>query len=141
MITTFSPLQFLAQAAVVVEEDLHIDEGFELMVVGMGVVFTALVLIMILMIIIRAVVKMANKPKTAPALQPAPAASASTPAQSDDSGMDPQIAVLLTAAVAAVVKRPFRIRQVAQINRNTNAWAEHGRSVHHRSHRVRKGLK
>ena len=141
MITTFSPLQFLAQAAVAGEDNMHMGEGFELMIVGMGVVFTALILIMILMIIIRAVEKNVNQPKVVSAPQPAPAAPVSNQVQPDASGMNPQIAVVLTAAVAAVVKRPFRIRQVAQITRNTNAWAEHGRSVHHRSHRVRKGLK
>ena len=113
----------------------QITGGLVLMVVGMGVVFSALILILWA---IKGMNSALSKPAPAPAPAPAAApAAAPAPAKPASDEEDPEILAVIAAAVAAVVRKPHRIRRVDSL---TNAptgsnWARHGRRAIMTSHR------
>lgn len=98
-------------------------EGLRLAVVGVGTVFTALIMTGILVLLIGRLTK--KKP-------PVPAATKSLPEETFDGGIDKHKLVLLAAAASVAVKRPVRIRRVRFISHKhiPTSWAAAGRSDH-----------
>lgn len=112
-------------------------DGLVLMVVGMAVVFMALILVGSSLVVIR---KMAEekpvKPKIpfAPKSTPAPAAQPAFGA-SPDGELDGRLIAILTAAAAAVAGGPVRLRRVQFLKgRADGSWSAAGRSHIHSSH-------
>ncbi len=126
-----------------------IMDGLGLTIVGMGVVFLALIAIWGMLILIgEAFGKEAvgggkqDGPAARTASPPAaaaPAAVVSEPAPANGT-IPPEILAAITAAVAVAVQQPFRIRRVRfSPTDNQSAWASQGRQAIHASHRLRKG--
>lgn len=114
-----------------------ISQGVMLMFMGMGLVFIALAILMVILMIMRATIG-----SEAPAPAPAPTAATAPPPPVADSGIDPKILAVLTAAAIAVVRAPIRLKSVTFIRHDGGKdWASHGRAAIHTSHRLRKGNK
>ena len=112
-----------------------VTEGITLMVVGMGVVFSSLVLLLIVIKTLNT--GLAEKPKAVVAsTTPAPA-PASEPAAKTTDGIEPEVLAVISAAVAAVVGGSHRIRRVDVLTgQHTGSnWARHGRRAIMTSHR------
>ena len=128
-----------------------LSTGFMLMIVGMAIVFVALILILMLLVAMGNLLKesQAAKPPVqtgtvAPQQeQAAPAPPAAAPYADDyDEDIHPEILAVITAAVVAAVRGPFRIQRVRMVSRGASPfWAERGRTAIHTSHRLRKGLR
>lgn len=130
-----------------------IMDGLGLTIVGMGVVFLALIAIWGMLILIgEAFGKEAvgggkqdgSGAPTASTPAPAPVASAPAPPAPEpapaNGTIPPEILAAITAAVAVAVQQPFRIRRVRfSPTDNQSAWASQGRQAIHASHRLRKG--
>lgn len=102
--------------------------GVALMIVGMGVVFAALIAIWFTVALIRKFGE--DRPGKTPAVESAP--SPATP-EVDNAHL---VAVLSAAAVAAV-GRPVRVRQVVLLGRSGNeAWSSDGRVTIMGAHRL-----
>ncbi|WP_432798235.1 OadG family protein [Poriferisphaera sp. WC338] len=115
-----------SQVMTLAAEDM-VTGGLTLMFVGMGVVFTALIL---LMITIKALnTFLAEKPKAVPA----PAPIANTPKSNDE--IEPEVLAVISAAVAAVVGGSHKIRRVDVLYKQGTAWARQGRRSIMTSHR------
>lgn len=124
-----------------------VTEGLVLMVVGMGVVFTALVILWGMLGILGrlnrledrvnalAKAKKATRQPERPPAAPAPAPAASP----REDKIDAETYAILTAAVMAVVRQPVRIQRVRFVKQDDDAWAVHGRQAIQASHRIRKG--
>jgi Na+-transporting methylmalonyl-CoA/oxaloacetate decarboxylase gamma subunit len=121
-------------------------EGLELTVVGLFIVFFALVVIGALLVILnrpseeeldqeRAERKRQRKAAAAPA--PAPVAGQSVKGKA----VDPRTVAILTAAAYAALGKPVRVRQVQRIGhvrRGGEAWARQGRREIQSSHNLAK---
>jgi hypothetical protein len=69
---------------------------------------------------------------SSPAVRLTPAAGA---------GLTPQKVVVISAAAAAALNRPVRVKRITFLNQNTiSAWAEAGRLTIHNSHRLGRSL-
>ncbi|MEM6393361.1 MAG: OadG family protein [Planctomycetota bacterium] len=105
--------------------------------VGMGVVFAALLLLMVMIHgLHRAVGDRPNPVKPAPA-KPKPTA---TPAASGDDPMGDELIAVLTAAAAAVLGRPASAVRVLRFRQSNDDWAAAGRGTLTRSHQPSKTL-
>jgi Na+-transporting methylmalonyl-CoA/oxaloacetate decarboxylase gamma subunit len=105
------------------------SEALLLALVGMSVVFLALVTIGTFIFLLGRLF----------AERPAPVAE--TALSSSAEGIDARTVAILSAAAVAAVGRPVRIQRITFINRNTiSAWAERGRVSIHGSHNVRRTL-
>lgn len=125
---------FLALLAEVTE--LELMDGITLMVVGMGVVFFALLTLWALLGVIG--FRKAEQPK--PALASPTAAPAAPVAVSPaDDTITPEVYAIITAAVIAVAGRRARIQRVRFVRQADESWAIHGRQAIQASHRIRKG--
>jgi len=136
-----------------------IAEGFALMIVGMTVVFLALVLVGVTLVLIRRFsedAKPAGPAATAPSQSAARSAAPvkmkiSPPADAKTQAIiaaaataavrarpiDPRTLAIITAAATAVVGAPVRARRVKFLHRGgQTAWAASGRTHHHRSHNI-----
>jgi len=136
----------------------RIGEALAIMVVGMGVVFVALVLVGVLLAALRKVAEPAPPPAK-PRRSPAPTIRTPPPAQVVEDRIDERtLAVIAAAAAAAAVQQridgrtlailaaaataavggPARIRRVQVLRRTEQAgrsgWAEQGRVAIHTSH-------
>lgn len=126
-------IPFLALLAEVTE--LELMDGITLMLVGMGVVFFALITLWALLGILG--FRRAEQPKPA-AVTPAPA-TASVAAATPEDQITPEIYAMITAAVVAVAGRRARIQRVRFVRQADESWAIHGRQAIQASHRIRKG--
>ena len=128
-----------------------INQGLELSAVGIGVVFTALISIWVLLLLLKLFRRETPtaKPAKTPAASPATkddvdpetlaVMAASSFAANAYRQVDSETMAVITAAVTAVVRRPFRLRRVSFVSTPPSpAWAEHGRREIHTSHRLRK---
>lgn len=107
-------------------------EALFLAVVGMGVVFSALVTIGVCIYLLGLI--FADRPKAEPEEVAAPLAVSGT-------DVDSRTIAILTAAAYAAVGQPVSVQRITFINRNTiSAWAERGRVSIHGSHNVRRTL-
>jgi len=118
-------------AGSVPSDDGLLADGVVLAVVGIGLVFAALVLIWLAVALLtRFAAARSASPEAA-----APAAVADVP--SDE--VDGRVLAILTAAAIAALGPGARIRQVCRVRRDgASAWAEHGRVVVQSSHNNRK---
>ena len=109
--------------------------GLVLMFVGMGVVYSALILLLWAIKGLHAV--LTPKPAAAPeATKAAPHASpAKSQAASDE--IEPEVLAAIAAAVATVVRKPHVIRRVDVLTgqQSGSNWARHGRRAIMTSHR------
>lgn len=98
-------------------------EALQLMVVGVGSVFLALVITGIAVTLIGRIFR--EKP-------PVPAAQAAPLPESSYSGVNKHTLVLLAAAATVAVKRPIRIRRVRFVSHKhlPAEWAATGRAEH-----------
>jgi Na+-transporting methylmalonyl-CoA/oxaloacetate decarboxylase gamma subunit len=115
----------------------RIADGLVLMVVGMFVVFMALVLVGTALVVIRkAAEEKPVKPKATSAPKSTPAPVARTPVETTGEGeLDGRMIAILTAAAAAVVGGPVRLRRVQFLKGRTDgSWSAAGRSHIHSSH-------
>jgi len=116
-----SNFMYLAQAT-------DLNTGLVLTVVGMGIVFTVLVLIMIMLFSLQAIF---NKQKKTSDPEPADSAAVT---QEDDT--TPEVMAVIAAAVAVAVGRPHKIRRVNLITQEVRTeWKGRGREKLHSSHR------
>jgi Na+-transporting methylmalonyl-CoA/oxaloacetate decarboxylase gamma subunit len=110
------------------------QEALFLAVVGIGVVFTALVLIGVCISLLGRLLS----PGETPAPVQVISSAHGMPLRTED---HERLVILITAAATAVVGQPVRVRRITFINRNTiSAWAERGRvsiqSSHHMGRRL-----
>jgi len=109
-------------------------EALILAVVGVTVVFTALVFIGSFIYLLGKVFA----EREAPVVSPAATSAHSMPVSED---IDARTIAVITAAAVAAIGRPVRLQRVTFINRNTvSAWSERGRVSIHASHNVRRSL-
>ncbi len=123
-----------------VEPDLADQEGeaLALAVVGMAVVFLALLIVGGMIMLTTKLLDRGDKSAVAdfpPKVAPGPvAAGLSSP-------MDGRTLALLTAAACAAVGRPVRVRHITFLNKNTiSAWSEAGRISIQSSHNLRRSI-
>ncbi|MBX3728090.1 MAG: OadG family protein [Candidatus Sumerlaeia bacterium] len=134
----FAPLTLLATF------EADADEGLLLMMLGMGVVFGALILLWGVLELLRRTVGR-PEPSTAPkpvAVAPAAALPATPPmaAAGDETELDALTLAILTAAAIAVVGAPVRLTSVSLVPKGEGeAWATRGRIAIHTSHKLRRG--
>jgi sodium pump decarboxylase gamma subunit len=120
-----------------------LTDGLLMMIVGMTVVFTALILIMIMLKAMH-LLPSGEKPALTPArvAAPTPKAAPSAPAAEpvDASGIAPEIVAVISAAVIAVAGTGARVRGIRLVRQpGRSPWVELGRSLHHLSHRIQRG--
>ncbi|MCB1964222.1 MAG: OadG family protein [Rhodocyclaceae bacterium] len=114
-----------------------IGEGVELMIVGMGVVFSALVLVGLVMVVLRLVA--ADKQPAAKPSAAAASAAAKTPAEP---AITPELIAVLAAAATVAVGRPARVSRVRFVSYTPgHAWTERGRTTVQSSYPVRKSVR
>ncbi|TWU37243.1 OadG family transporter subunit [Novipirellula artificiosorum] len=126
-------------------EALFEETGLPLAIMGMFVVFSALlILIFCVSMLPRAMVLLdkfmpatphhgAAKPKPKPKKKEAKAAKA----VADVGGVSEEIAVVIAAAVAQVMDQPHRIVRTRQLTAAELAWTLQGRIRHHASHKLK----
>jgi Na+-transporting methylmalonyl-CoA/oxaloacetate decarboxylase gamma subunit len=103
------------------------EHGIPLAIMGILVVFSALVLIVIFITLLPRLV--------APFSAAGQKASAALPvAASDD--LAEETLVIIAAAVAEVLDQPHRIVKIRGQGGAEHAWSMEGRMQHHRSHRI-----
>ena len=116
-------LQYLAKVS-------DLDTGIALTIVGMGVVFTVLCMIMVMLFSLQKA--FAQKPKPEPVEKGTETSKTTQP----DNETSPELMAVIAAAVAVAVKRPHTIRRVNLIsNEVSHSWKGHGREKLHSSHR------
>jgi len=103
------------------------DHGIPLAVMGIMVVFLALVLVVVFITLLPRVL--------APSLGKASEASAPVLAASDDE-LPEEILVVIAAAVAHAIDRPHRVVQIRGLTPAELGWSLEGRMQHHHSHRI-----
>lgn len=116
-------------------------EGGELALVGVGVVFSALILIWVMLVIIQKSAPHDDTQQAPPATAAAAESQPSAAPETDrgDEEIDSETLALIMASVMAVTRSPVRIRHIQRVTYPpTQAWAEHGRALIHTSHRIRK---
>lgn len=107
-------------------------KGVVLMVVGMGVVFVALTVILGLILLVRKILEEKPVPATQPEQVSTPAQQ---PVQADD-GVTPELVAVLTAAAVVATGKPVRLRRIAITGaRSGDAWVAGGRQSLMGSHR------
>ena len=114
----------------------HVEEllqqGIELSIVGVVVVFGALIAIMIMLGALQKIGMATTAPPPAPVA--APVVAPGRPAD-----LSPELVAVITAAAIAAVGQPIRVRRIRFAGTATNpTWAETGRRDIHTSHRLRK---
>lgn len=120
-----------------------VDDAIGLMLVGMAVVFTALVLLYGMVTLInrlgdrlgqRAVAEATRTPRVAAKGQAAPAAK---PAPDQSDAITPQLLAVLTAAATAAMHKPVQVTRVKFVHQNKGQlWAQMGRRSIMTSHRL-----
>lgn len=141
-IATFSPLVHLAGS---INGD-HLKEGIELTLIGMLVVFIALLAILGLLLILKKSCssdrsnQMASSVANKADVGKNGGAGSDAPIGSD--AIDPAVMAVIIGAVAVAVGQPVRVRSVKIIRNETgSAWSGRGRTSIQSSHRMRKGIK
>ena len=122
--------------------------GLLLMVVGMGVVFFALTVIMFMLLVMRVLpLLQEGRPSATP--KPVSMASASQsinlpkplpPLPPTDDGIAPEIVAVISAVVIAIAGANARVRSIRLVRPYSQSqWAGQGRSRQHQSHHVHRG--
>ncbi|WP_182866558.1 OadG family protein [Stieleria mannarensis] len=103
------------------------EHGIPMAIMGIVVVFSALVLIVVFITVLPRLVAPFNKP--------AATESASAPTAHDDE-LPEEVLVVIAAAVAEAMDRPHRIVKIRGLGAGEYAWSLEGRMKHHMSHRI-----
>ncbi|QDV41455.1 Oxaloacetate decarboxylase, gamma chain [Stieleria neptunia] len=103
------------------------EHGIPMAIMGIVVVFSALVLIVVFITVLPRLV--------APFIQPELAPQAASPVVHDDE-LPEEILVVIAAAVAEALDRPHRIVKIRGLGTGEYAWSLEGRMKHHMSHRI-----
>ncbi|MEM1213274.1 MAG: OadG family protein [Planctomycetota bacterium] len=112
----------------------NLTEALVLTGVGMGVVFAALLLLMVMIMGLHRALGDRARPTPAVTRTPAkPQPKTGTP-QADASDMSDELIAVLTAAAAAVLGRPASAVRVLRFQRSNDDWAAAGRGSLTRSH-------
>lgn len=102
------------------------DHGIALAIMGVLVVFTALVLLAAFIEFLPRILATVSQKEPA---EPAPRLA-------DEDELDTETLVVIAAAVAAVLGQPHRIIRVRGLTSEDRGWSLEGRMQHHHSHRV-----
>jgi Na+-transporting methylmalonyl-CoA/oxaloacetate decarboxylase gamma subunit len=112
--------------------EAYIIEALELIVIGMGGVFTSLLLFYILMLILQ---KIDKSSETARLKRYAKKAN-----QTEESEITPEIVAAIAAAIEVALHRPIVIRKVHFANTSDdNPWTRTTKLFIHDSHNIHKG--
>ena len=103
------------------------DYGIPLAVMGIMVVFLALVLVVVFITLLPRVL--------APSLGKTSEAAAPVLASGEDE-LPEEILVVIAAAVAQAIDRPHRVVQIRGLTPAELGWSLEGRMQHHHSHRI-----
>ena len=103
------------------------DHGIALAVMGVFVVFMALVLVVAFITVLPRVLAMFTETQLDQ--------SASLPA-ADDAGLSEEMRVVIAAAVAETIRAPHRIVRIRGLTPEDLGWSLEGRTQHHQSHRI-----
>ena len=116
-----------------------IEDALVLMLVGMGVVFMGLVVLMFVSNAIRAMCAEKKAPAPAAATQATgPTSTGHSPVSATDNSFDPQLIAVLTAAATAALRRPVRVlsaRNYLVKQDPGHIWSQSGRRSIMTSHR------
>lgn len=113
-----------------------ISDGAVLALVGIGVVFTALLLIWGAVSLVGTALRTQRLGRSAAEGQPARDAAAPASGGLD---VDKHLLVVLSAAAAAALGRRVRVTRVRRLRRDANSnWTGHGRIAVHASHRLKR---
>ncbi len=113
-----------------------LEEGLGLMVVGMSIVFIALVIIGLM---IKVTTWLLRQPVEAEA-EAAETPEAALPAAEVETGMGPELIAVLTAAATAALNRPVRVHRVRHLSpQDIQGWVYSARAGAHRQPAYRKG--
>jgi len=114
-----------------------ISEAFNLMIVGVLIVFMALLLVLGMTVLLR---KMTEKEEVSPPVSATPASTPGNSASANPDAVPPAIVAVITAAVVAAVNRPVRITRIRIADESVQPpWATQGRTSIHTSRNIKKG--
>ena len=103
------------------------DHGFPLAVMGILVVFLALVLVVVAISVLPRVLGLFSAAE--------PEAETTAPTYGEDE-LPEEMLVVIAAAVAATISRPHRIVQIRGLTPAERGWSLEGRTHQHQSHRI-----
>lgn len=103
------------------------DIGFPLAVMGILVVFSALVLVVVFITVLPRVLGLFSSNEAQ--------AATTVPVFGEDE-LPEETVVVIAAAVAATISRPHRIVQIRGLTPADRGWSLEGRTQHHQSHRI-----
>jgi Na+-transporting methylmalonyl-CoA/oxaloacetate decarboxylase gamma subunit len=106
---------------------LREEIGIPLAVMGILVVFSALVLVVVFITLLPRVLGLFSSNKLE--------AETTVPAFDEDD-LPEETVVVIAAAVAATISRPHRIVQIRGLTPAERGWSLEGRTQHHQSHRI-----
>lgn len=114
------------------------ETGLQLAIMGMSVVFIALILVVMFIKILPRVIERLERhlPTGHGHGHVSPAAATPSPARPPE-GVPPHVMVVIAAAVAETVSEPHRILHTQPLTSADMAWSAEGRRQHHISHRTR----
>ena len=108
--------------------------ALQLAIIGMGVVFTALALLVLLLTAFKRVDLAMSKPK--PEAIPTPAPSAQPSTQPSVNGIPPEeVVAVISAAITAALTRQVQVKRIRYLgNVSETAWSRQGRVTIMASH-------
>ncbi len=109
------------------------DHGIPLAIMGMFVVFAALVLVSLFILLLpRSLAVLARW--SSERKESSPQRAAQAPAETE---LSEEILVIISAAVAAMIREPHRIIHTREMTAEELGWSLEGRLQHHSSHNIR----
>lgn len=121
-----SDLQHVFAIGTLTMKPLLEDTGIPLAIMGMLVVFLALVLVASFISLLPRMLSVINLSAAAPAAAPV--------LNTDADEISDELLVVITAAVAAVMDTPHRIVRIRGVDSPVVGWSLEGRMAHHHSH-------
>ncbi|WP_419194422.1 OadG family protein [Novipirellula herctigrandis] len=141
------PLPFSVMPLIALNTDALFEEtGLPLAVMGMFVVFSALLILIgcvsllpRLMVVLDKIIPAHGHHGAQPKPKPKPKAKAKKKEAkgAEVGGVPEEIAVVIAAAVAQVMDQPHRIVRTRQLTASELAWTLQGRIQHHASHKLK----
>ncbi|MEM9185091.1 MAG: OadG family transporter subunit [Planctomycetota bacterium] len=106
------------------------DTGITLALMGLLVVFAALLLVRVFIGLLPRMLGAVEQyvPEKAPAAAPEPAA--------EEPGLPDELLAVIAAVVAHTVRKPHRIVRTRDLTPDDKSWSMEGRLQHHASHRI-----
>ena len=112
-------------------EPLGKDHGIPLAVMGILVVFAALVLVVVFITLLPRMMAVLDRWHPEAREQPLRAA-----APKKEHGLAEETIVVIAAAVAEAISEPHHIVHTREVRPDQRGWSLEGRTQHHRSHRL-----